>query len=95
MMAETIERCGGCGVGARVGNGKAGFPWSAVMSEEDAKELPEIPEQEPSQRGFVTVPVCDACHRDPEHRVYPLKAHFFPRVAEQQAKAAAGSNQIG
>lgn len=37
---------------------------------------------EPGEDGeqYVGVPVCGACHRDPQHRsAHPLKVHFFER----------------
>jgi hypothetical protein len=45
--------------------------------------------------SFVVHPVCNACWREPSHRVAPLKMHFFPRSHAASAVARAGSSDIG
>lgn len=44
---------------------------------------------------FAAFPVCNACWRDPSHRVAPLKMHFFQRGQAAAAVAMAGSSNIG
>ena len=45
--------------------------------------------------GPVALPVCMACQRDPLHRRFPIKGHFFKRELATQALAAAGSTTVG
>jgi hypothetical protein len=40
-------------------------------------------------------PVCLACWKDPAHRKFKLKMHFFPRRQADQAVRAAGADSIG
>jgi hypothetical protein len=82
-----METCYGCGAqGAR-------FPIVAVMNAEDA--VTPQPDKTPSERGFIDVPVCAECHRDPQHRKVPIKGHFFGREQAKVAVEAAGSADIG
>jgi len=46
-------------------------------------------------RTWVAFPVCDACWREPTHRVVPLKMHFFKASQAAQAVVRAGSSNIG
>jgi hypothetical protein len=94
-----IEKCAGCGIAARVEeNGSGGHPVVCMMNKDDVAALDHVDEtsgqSEASKRGFVHVPVCKACHENPEHRVFPLKGHFFMRDQAASALVHAGSNAI-
>ncbi len=45
--------------------------------------------------SFTAFPVCDPCFKDPAHRKYKLKMHFFPRSMKGVALERAGSTDIG
>jgi hypothetical protein len=45
--------------------------------------------------AWAAFPVCDACWREPSHRVVPLKMHFFQAGQAAEAVARAGSSDIG
>ena len=77
LDAAGHEVCAGCeAVAPR-------HPWSGIGHED-----PDGPGGEPAR--FVAFPVCDLCHRDPQHRSKrPLKMHFFPRNQRRQAVFAA------
>lgn len=78
-----METCYGCGVKAEA------HPFVGVMANRD------IEGREGVGSGFADVPVCAACHTDPEHRARGLKAHFFPREARRAGVALAGSSTLG
>ena len=65
--------CLGCGILS------ATHKWVAVLNPGDKDTvLPEgVPHSVPGPNGFVAFSVCDECHRNPEHRVRPIKGHFF------------------
>jgi hypothetical protein len=86
-----MEKCAGCGIAAREGQAAAIV---AVMNEEDAARSLGTVIGSPSAKGFVAVPVCRACHEDPEHRAVPIKGAFFPRAQARRAVAAAGYSGI-
>lgn len=82
------EICAGCDARAPQ------HPWIGVMHEDDVDNNDSIVI---SMTGvdFVGVAVCDACHRDPTHRQYPLKCHFHPRATGKVGVLMAGSADIG
>lgn len=53
-------------------------PWTGVTRDEDGR--------------MAAFPICRACYVDPAHRLYPLKMHFFDRLAAGQAVADAEAN---
>jgi hypothetical protein len=84
-----MDACFGCG--KRVAS-DAGHPVVAIMSKEDAGAEAV---SEPNEYGFVQVPVCAECHRDPAHRTRLIKGHFFVRAQAAEGLQHAGSGQIG
>jgi hypothetical protein len=88
----NTERCAGCDQAARVESG--GHPIVAVVAKDDAAAR-GFDVASASARGFVQVPVCQTCHEDPAHRVFPIKGHFFERSQAGDAVRAAGSNSVG
>ena len=65
-MANDVEVCVGCGEAQKEVPSefpKRRFPWVGVTRDEDGK--------------MAAFPICDACHKDPAHRKYLLKMHFF------------------
>lgn len=89
-----LQACGGCGVLAEK------HPWGCVMQGKKRKDgTSDVPQgvdpvREASERGFVAVAVCDACHNDPAHRVRPLKGAFFAERDLSTAVFHAGSNAV-
>lgn len=86
------ERCAGCDQAADAEKG--GHPIVAIVGKDDAAAR-GFAVDGATDRGFVQVPVCRACHADPAHRVFPLKGHFFEKAAAATALRLAGSNSIG
>jgi hypothetical protein len=71
----------------------ASHPFVAVMQ---PKDVPEgVPTSIEGPRGFVAVACCKECHENSEHRVRPLKAHFFSAQDAAAAIFHAGSNTVG
>lgn len=85
--AQT-QACVGCGFLAPE------HPYVAVMQPEDVPEG-VTPLGEPSARGFVATPCCQECWQNAQHRVRPIKGHFFPAGHAVSAVFHAGSNNIG
>lgn len=86
---SQVERCGGCDAEATQ------HPYVAVMHADDAAEL-SVSHTSADNPNWVGVPVCEACWRDPAHRVRPLKSHFFPRASARVGVLLAGSSdQVG
>ena len=44
---------------------------------------------------WASFPICEKCWKDPKHRVFPLKMHFFDKRSEQIALERAGSTDLG
>jgi len=84
----TPVSCAGCGAEA------AAHPIVCIMREQDVP-AGAVPMTASSRRGFVGLPVCGACHRDPARRRRTLKGHFFDRQHAGRAVSAAGSHTLG
>ena len=85
-----VSVCAGCGRHV-----KGTHPVVGVLLTREAEALPTaVPLCPPSPRGFTAVAVCGACHQDPAHRVYPLKAHFFAAGDQALGVQMAGTNQV-
>jgi len=111
--ASGAELCYGCGDAAKPGQidltqrrviVEAQHPVIGVINERDVDDsfghVVENPTEDTGPDGefYVGVPVCRACHVDPQHRrLRPLKCHFFERVGNthKMALIAAGSSDIG
>jgi len=65
-----------------------------VVMNRDHVEGSEAEGQEPSPRGFVTVPMCGVCYNDPENRTRTVKGSFFVRSDAAAAKGLAGTNSV-
>lgn len=78
--------CAGCGILHDV------HPFVAVMMPADVPA--DVPMSAPGPQGFVSVPVCAACHQDPAHRRRPIKGHFFAATSASRGVGAAGRNAI-
>jgi len=85
-MAE-LKSCVGCG------GLSASHPVVAVLHPQDVPEGVEA--SIPGPQGFVAVPCCKECHENPEHRVRPIKGHFFMVKDAPTAIFHAGSNVNG
>lgn len=85
------KQCLGCGFLSST------HPWVVVMKPDDKDTtLPEGVETSlPGPNGFVAVPVCNDCHKDPAHRVRPIKGHFFAANDAPVGVYHAGSNAVG
>ncbi len=83
-----IKACVGCGILSDT------HPFVAVMQPQDVPEGVDIVGT-PGPQGFVASPCCQLCHVNPEHRVRPIKGHFFTRAQHATAVLQAGSNNIG
>lgn len=81
--------CAGCGAAAPE------FPWVGIMHRDDAENDDSVIIETADNPDFVGVAVCDACHRDPAHRTYPLKCHFQPRAVGRVGVLMAGSTDVG
>lgn len=86
--ATGQERCYGCDAQADT------HPKVAVMSRGDVEPGRALEHDKISQRGFVSVPVCQACHENPDHRTRPIKAHFFDRDQVDTALVNAGASNL-
>lgn len=84
---QSPAACVGCGILSTA------HPIVAVMQPADVPDGVAV--SAPNTRGFVAAPCCDACHRDPAHRVHPIKGHFFAASDAQAAVFHAGSNVLG
>lgn len=82
--------CIGCGLLS------ATHPVVAILNPSDKDTvLPEgVPTSIEGPNGFVAVPVCEECHRDPAHRVRPIKGHFFFAKDAPTALFHAGSASV-
>lgn len=85
---SEMETCAGCEAEAPE------HPWIGIMHRDDAKDITAVITSADNPE-FVGVPVCDACHRDPAHRTFPLKCHFHPRATGKLGVIMAGSGTIG
>lgn len=89
-----IEVCAGCGIKAKLETG--GHPMVGVMALPDAVAISEqYKDLPPNENNFVGVPVCAACHKDPGHRIVPLKCHFHFRQNAEAGIRFAGFPSIG
>lgn len=90
-----METCYGCGAEAE------SHPIVGVLNSGDVDpkfDKKSIIANPDGGSVFVGVPVCAACHQDPEHRdEHDLKCHFFDRSSASIARALvmAGSSSIG
>ena len=83
------EMCAGCETLAPQ------HPWVGVMHANDVENDACVVIKSGDNPDFVGVAVCDACHRDPAHRQYPLKCHFHPRATARVGVVMAGSADVG
>lgn len=83
-----VEICAGCEAEAPE------HPWIGVMNKKDDEGNTAVITSADNP-DWVGVPVCDACHRDPAHRRFPLKCHFHPRATGKLGVIMAGSSDIG
>jgi hypothetical protein len=91
-----MEACVGCG--AEAGR----HPIAAVVRDESTRLLdtfakavaPLGVKEVVGPDRFMSVPVCEACWRNPAHRKTPIKGHFFQRSEESTAVRLAGSGAI-
>jgi len=86
-----METCYGCGAKAE------SHPIIGVVNKDDVKAGTAVLENPDEGSDFVGVPVCAACHVDPEHRTaHDLKAHFFSAgPGAIRALVMAGSSDLG
>lgn len=90
VTSDELEVCAGCDATAPQ------HPWVGVMHTDDAKDAEaSIVVRTADNPDFVGVAVCDACHRDPAHRKFPLKCHFHPRATGRVGVIMAGSADVG
>lgn len=88
LAEDGEEICAGCDARAPQ------HPWIGVMHKDDVDEKASIVISATGVE-FVGVAVCDACHKDPAHRKFPLKCHFHPRATGRVGVLMAGSADIG
>lgn len=80
-MKDAYEKCAGCGAVSET------HPFIGIGTRFDGL-LDCI-----GKKG--NFPICDLCHKNPTHRLYRLKMHFFPKSQAKIAIERAWSTELG